>query len=141
MLYNNVSLVNLKEIALKILAEFLDVKIFILQGEMGSGKTTFIKILCESLGVEETVTSPSFAIINEYKIPDKNPIYHFDFYRIKSQNEAFDFGYEEYFYSGNYCFIEWPEKIENLLPDHFVKISINVNDDGSRNFRAQRLNL
>ena len=100
-------------------------KIFLFYGDMGAGKTTFIKSLCEQLGVNETVTSPTFSIVNEYQSKGIK-IYHFDFYRLKNQNEALDMGYEEHFYSGNYCFIEWPEKISDLLPPHYIRIDIQV---------------
>jgi tRNA threonylcarbamoyladenosine biosynthesis protein TsaE len=100
-------------------------KIFLFYGDMGAGKTTFIKSLCEQLGIKETVTSPTFSIVNEYR-GKTNKIYHFDFYRLKNQNEALDMGYEEYFYSGDYCFIEWPEKISDLLPPHYIRIDIQV---------------
>ena len=107
-------------------------KIFAFYGTMGAGKTTFIKAVCEELGVSETVTSPTFAIINEYKDKMDTPIYHFDFYRINKLEEVFDFGYEDYFYSGNICFIEWPELIESILPDETVRIAIKEHNDGSR---------
>jgi tRNA threonylcarbamoyladenosine biosynthesis protein TsaE len=100
-------------------------KIFLFYGDMGAGKTTFIKSLCQSLGIQEPVTSPTFSIVNEYR-GDTAKIYHFDFYRLKKQEEALDMGYEEYFYSGNYCFIEWPEKIADLLPEHYIRIDISV---------------
>ena len=94
------------------------------------GKT--YKALCEELGVSEVVNSPSFAIVNEYQSANNGVIYHFDFYRIKKIEEAFDFGYEDYFYSNNYCFIEWPEKIESLLPENCVIVNIKEREDGSR---------
>ncbi|HTN68646.1 MAG TPA: tRNA (adenosine(37)-N6)-threonylcarbamoyltransferase complex ATPase subunit type 1 TsaE [Dysgonamonadaceae bacterium] len=103
-----------------------DKKIFAFYGEMGTGKTTFIKAVCKILGVAETITSPTFAIVNEYKKKDGKPVFHFDFYRIKNIEDVFDFGYEDYFYSGDICFIEWPELIETLLPDDVVKIQITV---------------
>lgn len=106
-------------------------KIFLFYGDMGAGKTRFIKSLCSVLGAHESVTSPTFSIVNEYSC-DKNKIYHFDFYRLKNQNEALDLGYEEYFYSGNYCFIEWPEKIDGLLPPHYIRIDIQVLDNNER---------
>lgn len=109
-----------------------DHKVFALYGEMGVGKTTFIKAVCEALGVKENITSPTFAIVNEYKSGNGEPIYHFDFYRINKLEEVYDFGYEDYFYSGNLCFIEWPELIESLLPEECVKINIKENEDGSR---------
>ena len=112
--------------AAKQLTEFAGAeKIFLFYGDMGAGKTTFIKSLCEQLGIKETVTSPTFSIVNEYR-GKTNKIYHFDFYRLKNQNEALDMGYEEYFYSGDYCFIEWPEKISDLLPPHYIRIDIQV---------------
>jgi tRNA threonylcarbamoyladenosine biosynthesis protein TsaE len=98
---------------------------------MGAGKTTFVKAICESLGVDDVITSPTFAIINEYHADDR-VIYHFDFYRIKKLEEVYDMGYEDYFYSGSLCFIEWPELIEELLPEDAVKVSIKENPDGSR---------
>ena len=99
---------------------------------MGAGKTTFIKALCEELGVTETVGSPTFAIINEYRGGNGLPIYHFDFYRINKLEEVYDFGYEDYFYSGNLCLIEWPELVESLLPENTVRVSIQETEDGSR---------
>ncbi len=98
---------------------------------MGAGKTTLIKSLCDSLGVHEPVTSPTFSIVNEYQ-GEGTKIYHFDFYRVKTQAEALDLGYEEYFYSGNYCFIEWPEKIPDLLPEHYIRVDVQVLDDNER---------
>ena len=106
-------------------------RVFAFYGKMGAGKTTFIKAICEALGVEDTVTSPTFAIVNEYKAP-RGACYHFDFYRIKSLREAYDIGTEDYFYSGCPCFIEWPEMIEELLPEDAVKVSIEAHEDGSR---------
>ena len=126
-----------------------DKKVFAFYGKMGAGKTTFIKAICEALGVEDVVTSPTFAIVNEYKVPSspspmgsdekppfgevwRGPLFHFDFYRIKNLREACDIGCEEYFYSGSPCFIEWPEMIEELLPEDTVKVTIEVCEDGSR---------
>jgi tRNA threonylcarbamoyladenosine biosynthesis protein TsaE len=99
-------------------------RVFAFYGKMGAGKTTFIKVLCQHLGAVDIVQSPSFAIINEYKTRTEESIFHFDFYRIRKIEEAFDIGYEDYFYSGSWCFIEWPELIEELLPEGTVKISI-----------------
>ena len=108
-------------------------KIYAFYGGMGAGKTTFIKAVCEQLGVTDVVTSPTFAIVNEYSLQDKGKyIYHFDFYRIKKESEIYDIGYEDYFYSGNICFLEWPELIEDLLPEDTVRIHITVRPDGSR---------
>lgn len=107
--------------------------IFAFYGKMGSGKTTFIKAICEELGVEDVITSPTFAIVNEYHTATADEvIYHFDFYRIKKTEEVYDMGYEEYFYSGDMCFIEWPELIEDLLPDDAVRVSIHEIEDGKR---------
>lgn len=101
-------------------------RVFAFYGEMGAGKTTFIKAICEELGVKDGMSSPTFSVINEYHTSSGEKIFHFDFYRIKSESEVFDMGYEEYFYSGNYCFIEWPEKIEHLLPENCVRVKIEV---------------
>ena len=118
--------------------------IFAFYGGMGAGKTTFINALCHLLGVEDYTGSPSFAIVNEYKISQesrvesqKSKVYHFDFYRIKSLAEVYDIGYEDYFYSGQPCLIEWPELIEPLLPDDTVSVHITINDDQSRNLLIQ----
>lgn len=108
-------------------------KVFAFYGKMGAGKTTFIKAVCECLGVEDVITSPTFAIVNEYQSETTGqPIYHFDFYRIKKLDEVYDMGYEDYFYSGSLCFLEWPELIESLLPEDAVKVTINENADGTR---------
>ncbi|MDO4160758.1 MAG: tRNA (adenosine(37)-N6)-threonylcarbamoyltransferase complex ATPase subunit type 1 TsaE [Prevotellaceae bacterium] len=108
-------------------------RVFAFYGKMGAGKTTFIKAICECLGVEDVITSPTFAIVNEYSSETTgDTIYHFDFYRIKKIEEVYDMGYEEYFYSGNPCFIEWPELIEDLLPDNAVKVKIEENDESER---------
>ncbi|MBO7069174.1 MAG: tRNA (adenosine(37)-N6)-threonylcarbamoyltransferase complex ATPase subunit type 1 TsaE [Bacteroidaceae bacterium] len=106
--------------------------VFAFYGKMGAGKTTFIKAVCEQLGVEETVTSPTFAIVNEYEAADSYPVYHFDFYRIKNVSEAYDMGCEEYFYSGRPCFIEWPELIEEVLPEETVNVTIEAMSNGER---------
>ncbi|OJV87473.1 MAG: tRNA (adenosine(37)-N6)-threonylcarbamoyltransferase complex ATPase subunit type 1 TsaE [Bacteroidia bacterium 44-10] len=106
--------------------------VFAFYGGMGAGKTTFIKAVCKELGVRETVASPTFAIINEYKGGDGKPIYHFDFYRIHKLEEVFDFGYEDYLYSGYTCFIEWPELVEQVLPENTVRLSIREAGNGSR---------
>ncbi len=101
-------------------------KIFAFDAPMGAGKTTFIKSLCKLLGVKDNISSPTFSIVNEYLGADGTKIFHFDFYRIKSVSEAYDMGYEDYLYSNNYCFIEWPEKVEELLPERYVKVAIRV---------------
>ncbi len=113
-------------IAGQLLAAAGDFRVFALYGDMGSGKTTLIKELCRHLGVDEIVASPTFTIVNEYESALGLPVYHFDFYRIKSESEAFDLGYENYLYSGNYCFVEWPEKIASLLPDSMARITIKT---------------
>ena len=107
-------------------------KVFAFYGKMGAGKTTFIKALCEVLGLEDVITSPTFAIINEYTDGNDEPIYHFDFYRIKKLEEVYDMGYEDYFYSGNLCLLEWPELIEEILPENVVKVTIEEQADGTR---------
>jgi tRNA threonylcarbamoyladenosine biosynthesis protein TsaE len=111
-------------------------KVFLFYGDMGAGKTTFIKAICRVLGVSENTSSPTFSIVNEYPSP-QGTVYHFDFYRLKTETEALDLGYEDYFYSGNYCFIEWPEKIPGLIPDHFVKVNISAESDGIRIVHAE----
>ena len=122
---------NIQEAASAFIQQIGDHKVFAFYGSMGAGKTTFVKAICESLGVDDVITSPTFAIINEYHADD-GVIYHFDFYRIKKLEEVYDMGYEDYFYSGSLCFIEWPELIEELLPEDAVKVSIKENPDGSR---------
>ncbi|MBR2637317.1 MAG: tRNA (adenosine(37)-N6)-threonylcarbamoyltransferase complex ATPase subunit type 1 TsaE [Bacteroidaceae bacterium] len=107
-------------------------RIFAFYGSMGAGKTTFIKSVCEAMGVEDAINSPTFAIVNEYEDSEQNTIYHFDFYRIKNITEVYNMGYEEYLYSDAYCFIEWPELIEELLPEESVAVMIEEGSDGSR---------
>lgn len=107
-------------------------KVFLFEGEMGVGKTTFIKAVCETLGVKETISSPTFSIVNEYWTEDKKIIYHFDCYRINKIEEAIEIGVEEYLYSGNLCFIEWAENIASLLPDDAVNVKITEQVDGTR---------
>lgn len=106
--------------------------VFAFYGKMGAGKTTFIKAVCQELGVTDVINSPTFAIVNEYLDGEGNPIYHFDFYRIKREQEVLDIGYEDYVYSGCLCFMEWPELIEDLLPTDAVRITITQQEDGSR---------
>ena len=127
------NLEHIREAARQFIAEMGDRKVFAFYGSMGAGKTTFVKAVCEELGVEDVITSPTFAIINEYHAETQDlTIYHFDFYRIKKLEEVYDMGYEDYFYSGALCFIEWPELIEDLLPEEAVKVSITEKEDGSR---------
>lgn len=109
-----------------------DKTVYAFYGSMGAGKTTFITAICKSLGVEDTINSPTFAIVNEYRSDTGELIYHFDFYRINKIEEVYDFGYEDYFYSGAICFIEWPEKIELLLPTDAVRVNIEEKEDGRR---------
>ena len=122
---------HISEAAKQFVDQIGDHKVFAFYGSMGAGKTTFIKAVCEELGVEDVITSPTFAIINEYT-GQEGTIYHFDFYRIKKLEEVYDMGYEDYFYSGALCFIEWPELIEEVLPEDAVKVSITEKEDGSR---------
>ena len=139
---------ELAEVARRLLAEFADDRFFAFFGKMGVGKTTLIKELCAALGVEDNVCSPTFAIVNEYSRPlntehltlntGTEPVYHFDFYRLKSVAEAYDIGYEEYFYSGCYCFTEWTEKVEELLPESYVRVEI-VETNGVRTLNATRI--
>ena len=127
------SLDHIHEAAREFIAAMGDNTVFALYGKMGAGKTTFVKALCQELGVEDVVTSPTFAVINEYRSDIAGElIYHFDFYRIKKQEAAYDMGYEDYFYSGALCFIEWPELVEELLPGNTVKVTIEELEDGSR---------
>lgn len=126
------SLSDINHIAARFIQAHPADRIFAFYGEMGAGKTTFIKALCEEMQVLDYVTSPTFALINEYRTGNNQAIFHFDFYRIKNISEAFDFGYEDYFYSGDYCFIEWPELIEPLLPSIAVKVTIREIENGRR---------
>ena len=140
---------HIREAAREFIQHIGDHRVFAFYGKMGAGKTTFVKAICEELGVSDVITSPTFAIINEYTAsptPSEGgehnfslsgrlggaPIYHFDFYRIKKLEEVYDMGYEDYFYSGALCFIEWPELIEEILPDDAVRVSITEQEDGSR---------
>ena len=124
---------SIREAARQFVAATGENTVFAFYGKMGAGKTTFIKAVCEELGVEDVITSPTFAIVNEYRSDTTGElIYHFDFYRIKKIEEVYDMGYEDYFYSGALCFIEWPELIEELLPEEAVKVTIEENADGSR---------
>jgi tRNA threonylcarbamoyladenosine biosynthesis protein TsaE len=127
---------KIREAAREFISQIGQHTVFAFYGKMGAGKTTFIKAICEELGVEDVITSPTFAIVNEYELTSQhstlNTIYHFDFYRIKKIEEVYDMGYEDYFYSGSLCFIEWPELIEDLLPDDAVRVTIEEQPDGSR---------
>lgn len=126
------SLTEIDKAAKDFVAAMGDRKVFAFYGKMGAGKTTFIKAVCEELGVEDVINSPTFAIVNEYVDGKGEPVYHFDFYRIKNLQEVLDIGYEDYVYSGHVCFMEWPELLENLLPDDAVKVTIEEEMDGGR---------
>ena len=134
------SLDSIKEAARQFIAAMEDNTVFAFYGKMGAGKTTFVKAICEELGVEDTITSPTFAIVNEYRSDLAGElIYHFDFYRIKKLDEVYDMGYEDYFYSGAICFIEWPELIEELLPGNTVKVCIKELPNGEREVTLSEL--
>ena len=127
------SLDTIRETAREFVANMGQASVFAFYGKMGAGKTTFVKAICEELGVEDVITSPTFAIVNEYQSTKTGgPIYHFDFYRIKKLDEVYDLGYEDYFYSGAPCFLEWPELIEEILPNDAVKVTITEQEDGTR---------
>ena len=123
---------NIHEAARLFIDAMGDQQVFAFYGSMGAGKTTFIKAICEEMGVSDVVTSPTFAIVNEYTTDKGQRIFHFDFYRIKKLEEVYDMGYEDYFYSDALCFIEWPELLEELLPDNAVRVNIKENADGTR---------
>jgi tRNA threonylcarbamoyladenosine biosynthesis protein TsaE len=126
------SLENIHEAAREFIENMGESNVFAFYGKMGAGKTTFIKAICEEQGVDDVITSPTFAIVNEYTDIDGDPIYHFDFYRIKKLEEVYDMGYEDYFDSGYLCLLEWPELIEELLPEDAVKVTITELEDGTR---------
>lgn len=132
------SLSELQSAANELVTTFSEERVFAFYGKMGAGKTTFIQAICRALGSDDNVTSPTFALINEYNTPEMESIFHFDFYRIKELEEAYDLGYEDYVYSGSYCLIEWPEMIESLLPENLVEVRIEVQDDESRLITAQK---
>lgn len=126
---------NIDDAAGELLRNFPDARIFAFYGEMGAGKTTFIKALCRNLEIDQYVTSPTFALINEYHTKDAGIVFHFDFYRIESIEEVMDMGYEDYFFSNSMCFIEWPERVAGLLPEDTVRIKIEVLDTRERQLR------
>lgn len=132
------NLKRLPEIAKKLINEFPKERVFAFYGKMGAGKTTFIQSVCKELGSDDTVTSPTFALINEYNTTENESIFHFDFYRIKNLEEVFDLGYEDYLYSGSYCLIEWPELIETLLPENIVRVTIEADNAGTRTIAATK---
>jgi len=127
----------LDQTARQLIGQFPEQRVFAFYGKMGAGKTTFIQAICRQLGSPDNVTSPTFALINEYNTDSRHSIFHFDFYRIEDLEEAFDLGYEDYFYSGEYCLIEWPGKIEPLLPENYVEVNIEATENGDRNISAQ----
>lgn len=137
---NAISIEQLPEAAKQLIgfAENNQTKILLFRGEMGTGKTTLIKAFCAELGVKDAVSSPTFSIVNEYHYP-KGKVFHFDFYRLKNQTEALDLGVEEYLYSGEYCLLEWPEKIPDLLPESYIEISIEVQTDQQRKLTITKI--
>ena len=124
---------NIREAAKQFIANIGDSTVFAFYGNMGAGKTTFVKAVCEELGVDDVITSPTFSIVNEYRSEQTGElIYHFDFYRVKKIEEVYDMGFEDYFYSGALCLIEWPELAEEVLPDDTVIVHIDEQEDGTR---------
>lgn len=132
------SINELTDAAVKFLAAFPNDRIFAFYGKMGAGKTTFIKALCRAMGSADNITSPTFALVNEYDTSGADQIYHFDFYRVRNPGEAMDIGLDEYLYSGQYCFMEWPEKVESLLPENLVEVHIGEESQSSRSIKAFR---
>ena len=129
--FRGVSPEGLREVGVQMLREAEKHTIWLFRGEMGAGKTTFIKAICAELGVEDDMSSPTFSIVNEYHTQNGKKVFHFDFFRIKSEAEAYELGVEEYFYSGNYCFIEWPEKIPGLIPPEHALIDITLENNNT----------
>jgi len=131
------SLGEIDQVAGRFLEAMGDAKVIVFSGEMGAGKTTFIQALCRNLGVKAEVNSPTFSLVNEYFTEEGHSIFHFDLYRIEDPAELFDMGYEEYFFSGELCFIEWPEKASHLIPDGALRVEIVVGDNKSRELQFQ----
>jgi len=129
---------DLPQVAERLLEFSKGEKIFVFEGDMGAGKTTFIKTFCKVLGVDDVVSSPTYSIVNEYESPNGS-IFHFDFYRIKDIQEAYDLGYEEYFYGEGTCLIEWPERVAELLPDHLMRVEIEIVDENQRVFNFRKV--
>lgn len=129
---------EIDEVARQILAFAGNVKVWTFQGEMGAGKTTLIRSICEQFDVVDNVSSPTFSLVNEYRNDREEVFYHFDFYRIKDETEALDIGTEDYFYSGDHCFIEWPSKVINLIPDQYMKVEISVMDTEQRSIQLTK---
>ncbi len=139
LLFEEVKLVDLPQVSEEVYHFGKECNIWLFQAEMGAGKTTFIKYLCKYLGVADHVSSPTFAIVNEYHSTKIGTLYHFDFYRIQNEMEAFDIGAEDYFYSGKLCLIEWPEMIPNLIPDTFLKVNIsNTSAENRRVIKVEK---
>jgi len=136
--FNDVSLIKSEKILAALLPLMQHHQIIIFDGPMGSGKTTFIKTLCAAVGVLEPVNSPTYSLVNEYKSKEGKTIYHFDFYRINALEEAFDMGVEEYLYSGNLCLIEWADKIMEILPAHYLKLTIAYSGE-ERNYSIEQI--
>ena len=132
----NYSLEDLSEVATTIISS-VENKTLLFYGQMGVGKTTLIKEVCKQLGVLDNISSPTFSLVNEYQTSINEKVFHFDFYRIEDEEEALDMGIEEYFYESNWCLIEWPENIENLLPLDAVQIHLSILDDGQRNIQLK----
>ncbi|PID88500.1 MAG: tRNA (adenosine(37)-N6)-threonylcarbamoyltransferase complex ATPase subunit type 1 TsaE [Bacteroidia bacterium] len=132
MQYKVSSLADLPKVAGQFMTDFSEHRLFALIGEMGAGKTTLVKAICDYLGVEDAVSSPTFSIVNEYTTAQNDTLFHFDFYRLNDEQEALDFGVEEYFDSGEFCFMEWTEKIPSLLPEESVEVKIEEIDGGVR---------
>jgi tRNA threonylcarbamoyladenosine biosynthesis protein TsaE len=132
LVFDRVSITGLDEVAKTLLNLMGTRRVCVLQGEMGSGKTTLVKAFGKALGVVDTMASPTFSLVNEYATASGERVFHFDLYRLKSANEVFDIGAEEYLYSGQYCFVEWPEKILTLLPDEYAEVRISVEDEHHR---------
>ena len=131
----NFTLEQIQDAALKLLSVSANYKVFALHGEMGAGKTTFIHALCEAMSVNDTITSPTFSIINQYKTVKGQTVYHMDLYRIKNENEAINAGVEDCLYSGNICLVEWPEKAPGIFPDNTLHINITSVDDNTRKLK------
>ena len=127
---------DLKSVAQQLIQAYADVNVWCFEAEMGAGKTTLIKEICREMGVSDEMSSPTFSIVNEYEGDEGREIYHFDMYRLKDLDEAYDIGVEDYLFSGNTCLIEWPAMVEPLLPDHYLEISINLVDDTTRSLTA-----
>jgi tRNA threonylcarbamoyladenosine biosynthesis protein TsaE len=128
---------ELEQVAKQLVDEFGQLKVWCFEAEMGAGKTTLIKEICRHLGVKDEMSSPTFSIVNEYLTTEVKEIYHFDCYRLKDLDEAYDIGVEDYLFSGNVCLVEWPEIIETLLPEQYLKININLVGDNTRSLTAE----